>query len=147
MELAPCPSSIQIFGSLARAGHPMAKFMWGSTASLTADGKMPNREAHRRLVEFKARHYTAPSMTLAVQSQEELDTLQQWVRESFAAVPDNGQPREGRRKLQFNFNVLQDVQGSFAISLYIFLAYGPMLFPAIAQASERNSENYTRYDI
>ena len=73
----------------------MAKFMWGSTASLTADGKMPNREAHRRLVEFKARHYTAPSMTLAVQSQEELDTLQQWVRESFAAVPDNGQPREG----------------------------------------------------
>ena len=104
IELAPCPSSIQIFGSLARAGHPMAKFMWGSTASLTADGKMPNREAHRRLVEFKARHYTAPSMTLAVQSQEELDTLQQWVRESFAAVPDNGQPREGLSHVKVSYS-------------------------------------------
>ena len=102
--MAPCPSFLQIFGSLARAGHPMAKFMWGSTASLTADGKMPNREAHRRLVEFKARHYTAPSMTLAVQSQEELDTLQQWVRESFAAVPDNGQPREGLSHVKVSYS-------------------------------------------
>ena len=84
----------QIFGGLARPDHPMAKFMWGSTASLTADGKMPNREAHRRLVEFKGRHYSAPSMTLAVQSQEELDTLQEWVRESFSAMADNGQPRD-----------------------------------------------------
>ena len=72
----------QIFGSLARPDHPMAKFMWGSAASLTADGKMPNREAHRRLVEFKGRHYSAPSMTLTVQSQEELDTLQGSVRQS-----------------------------------------------------------------
>ena len=93
----------QIFGSLARPDHPMAKFMWGSTASLTADGKMPNREAHRRLVEFKGRHYSAPSMTLAVQSQEQLDTLQEWVRESFSAVPDNGQPREDFARLSDPF--------------------------------------------
>ena len=48
---------------------------------------------------LKARHYSAPSMTLAVQSQEELDTLQQWVSESFAAVPDNGKPRDRRTEV------------------------------------------------
>ena len=29
-------------------------------------------------------------MTLAVQSQETLETLEEWVRESFARVPNNG---------------------------------------------------------
>jgi nardilysin len=46
----------QIFGSLARSGHPMAKFMWGNTASLTADGKMEDDAVHKRLHAFKDRN-------------------------------------------------------------------------------------------
>ncbi len=79
----------QIFGALASDGHPMAKFMWGNTASLTDDGKMSDEAVNKRLHEFKDRHYSAGSMTLTVQSQEELDTLEQWVKESFSKVSES----------------------------------------------------------
>ena len=43
---------------------------------------------------MRLRHYTASSMTLCVQSQQELDTLQEWVVDSFSPVPNNGLKRE-----------------------------------------------------
>ena len=52
--------------------------------------KTSNLQTHKLLHEFRLRHYTAQSMTLAVQSQETLETLEEWVRESFARVPNNG---------------------------------------------------------
>ena len=59
---------------------------------------------HARLEAFRRRHYTAQSMTLCVQSQQELDTLQEWVAESFAGVPNNGQEREGFSGLRGPFD-------------------------------------------
>lgn len=47
-------------------------------------------DINKKLHEFKDRHYFAKNMTLAVQSQEELDTLEAWVKESFGNVPDGG---------------------------------------------------------
>ena len=37
-----------LFGSLAKAGHPMTKFMWGNHKSLTPEG-MSDEEVHKRL--------------------------------------------------------------------------------------------------
>ena len=84
---------IQIFGGLATAQHPMAKFMWGNIDSLKPKG-LSDKEIHERLHKFWSRHYTAQSLYLAVQSQHSLDSLQDWVVDCFKEVPNNGLPRE-----------------------------------------------------
>ena len=84
---------IQIFGALAKPKHPMAKFMWGNLNSLKPES-MTDKEIHEQLHKFWARHYTAQSLYLAVQSQHSLDSLQQWVIDCFDEVPNNGTPRE-----------------------------------------------------
>jgi len=84
---------LQIFGGLSKPGHPMAKFMWGNLTSLSPQG-MTNSDLHSRLHKFWSRHYTAQSMCLTVQSQHSLDTMQEWVVETFAEVPNNGLTRE-----------------------------------------------------
>lgn len=43
---------------------------------------------------FKERHYSSEVMTLAIQAQEELDTMQKWVEESFGSVPKSKEPQE-----------------------------------------------------
>lgn len=55
---------------------------------------MKDSEVHKILHEFKDRHYSSNAMTLTVQSQETLDTLQKWVEESFNPVPNNGKEFE-----------------------------------------------------
>ena len=110
----------QMFGSLATEGHPMAKFMWGNLSSLQPSDvsnfclklrhvprikfhsywvsyinfQLSEAEVNKMLHEFKERHYTARNITLAVQSQEELDTLESWVKDSFSCVPAGAQARE-----------------------------------------------------
>lgn len=83
----------QIIGSLAKENHPMAKFMWGNATSLKPT-ELSDDEVHAKLHTFKDRHYSAHSMTLAIQSQETLDTLQAMVTDSFAAIPNNGLDKE-----------------------------------------------------
>jgi len=82
----------QIYGGIAD-GHPMAKFMWGNTLSLSVDG-MDDTKMHQRLHEFRLRHYSSQYMTLAVQSQHDLDTMQGWIENIFSLVPNNGLPLE-----------------------------------------------------
>lgn len=78
----------QIFGSLANPGHPMGKFFWGNLESLQL-AKYEDAKVHEMLCSFKDRHYCAKSMTLTIQSQHDLDTLQGWIEESFSDVPNN----------------------------------------------------------
>ena len=78
----------QLMGSIAaKPGHPLGNFMWGNLESL---GNADDEQTHKKLHDFRLRHYTAQSMTLAVQSQETLDTLEKWVKESFFNVQNNG---------------------------------------------------------
>ncbi|KAM4721771.1 nardilysin [Rhinophrynus dorsalis] len=79
-----------LFGSLAKPGHPMSKFFWGNAQTLKHDPKEKNIDTHARLKEFYRMYYSAHYMTLAVQSKETLDTLEEWVREIFIKVPNNG---------------------------------------------------------
>uniref|UniRef100_A0A8C1M6F7 Nardilysin a (N-arginine dibasic convertase) n=1 Tax=Cyprinus carpio TaxID=7962 RepID=A0A8C1M6F7_CYPCA len=80
-----------LFGSLAKPNHPMSKFCWGNAQTLKTEPKEKNINVYKRLREFWKRYYSAHYMTLAVQSKESLDTLEEWVREIFSQVPNNGQ--------------------------------------------------------
>uniref|UniRef100_A0A671KBF5 Nardilysin-like n=1 Tax=Sinocyclocheilus anshuiensis TaxID=1608454 RepID=A0A671KBF5_9TELE len=82
-----------LFGSLAKPNHPMSKFCWGNAQTLKTEPKEKNINVYKRLREFWKRYYSAHYMTLAVQSKESLDTLEEWVREIFSQVPSNGQPK------------------------------------------------------
>ncbi|KAM9796044.1 nardilysin-like isoform 2-T5 [Syngnathus typhle] len=81
-----------LFGSLAVPGHPMSKFCWGNAQTLKHDPKERGVNTYQCLRQFWARFYSAHYMTLAVQSKETLDTLEQWVREIFIHIPNNAEP-------------------------------------------------------
>ncbi|XP_028251603.1 nardilysin-like isoform X2 [Parambassis ranga] len=82
-----------LFGSLAKPGHPMGKFCWGNADTLKQEPKKKKINVYKRLRAFWKKHYSAHYMTLAVQSKEKLDTLEEWVREIFSKVPNNGLPK------------------------------------------------------
>uniref|UniRef100_A0AAY4A2R5 Nardilysin n=1 Tax=Denticeps clupeoides TaxID=299321 RepID=A0AAY4A2R5_9TELE len=82
-----------LFGSLARLDHPMGKFCWGNAETLKHEPKRNAINVYARLREFWRTHYSAHYMTLAVQSKESLDNLEEWVREIFSKIPNNGLPK------------------------------------------------------
>ncbi|XP_023349391.1 nardilysin [Eurytemora carolleeae] len=91
----------QIYGGIAE-GHPMSKFMWGNTKSLSPEG-MTDAEMSKRLHSFRDRHYSAQYMTLAVQSQHSLDTMQEWVEQIYSLIPNNGLELESFKHLDKPF--------------------------------------------
>ncbi|ROS05452.1 secreted Zn-dependent insulinase-like peptidase [Sinobacterium caligoides] len=74
--------------------HPMAKFSVGDLKTLadrkTADGG--EDKVRDDLLKFYAQHYSANVMTLAVLGRENLDQLEQMVRQRFAEVPSRKVP-------------------------------------------------------
>ncbi|KAF0041617.1 hypothetical protein F2P81_005149 [Scophthalmus maximus] len=93
-----------LFGSLAKPGHPMSKFCWGNAQTLKHEPREKQINTYQRLRHFWRRYYSAHYMTLAVQSKETLDTLEQWVREIFINVPKNGEPQPDFSHLQQPFD-------------------------------------------
>ncbi|XP_071983674.1 nardilysin [Engystomops pustulosus] len=79
-----------LFGSLAKPGHPMGKFFWGNAQTLKYEPEEKNIDTHARLRDFYRAYYSAHYMTLSVQSNETLDTLEEWVKEIFSNIPNNG---------------------------------------------------------
>ncbi|XP_055077197.1 nardilysin-like [Periophthalmus magnuspinnatus] len=93
-----------LFGSIAKPGHPMGKFLWGNAQTLKQEPRDKGINTYEHLRQFWTRYYTAQYMTLAVQSRECLDTLEQWVREIFSLIPNNGEPAEDFSHLQEPFD-------------------------------------------
>uniref|UniRef100_UPI003AABEDD2 nardilysin-like n=1 Tax=Centroberyx gerrardi TaxID=166262 RepID=UPI003AABEDD2 len=93
-----------LFGSLAKPGHPMSKFCWGNAQTLKHEPREKQINTYQRLRDFWKRYYSAHYMTLAVQSKETLDTLEEWVREIFINVPNNAEPRPDFSLLQRPFD-------------------------------------------
>ncbi|XP_033115236.1 nardilysin-like, partial [Anneissia japonica] len=83
----------QLFGTFTKEGHPLGKFMFGNTTTLKLDPVSKGIEVHKQLQKFRHAMYSSDYMTLAVQSTESLDTLEEWVRESFSDIPSNGLPK------------------------------------------------------
>lgn len=82
----------QMFCSLAVSGHPLSNFPWGNKQTLK---EMPQDQqvdltAHLRW--FYQEYYSASCMTITVVSEDSLDTLEEWVRDSFSAIPSHGKP-------------------------------------------------------
>ncbi|XP_034035200.1 nardilysin-like [Thalassophryne amazonica] len=84
-----------MFGSLAKPGHPRTKFCWGNAQTLKHMPRENWINTYQRLRDIWTRYYSAHSMTLAVQSKETLDTLEQWVRAIVINIPNNGSCEEG----------------------------------------------------
>ncbi|XP_013394471.1 nardilysin [Lingula anatina] len=104
----------QLLGSLAQPGHPMGKFMWGNSKSLKTDTAAQGIDIYSRLQDFYRKHYSAHVMTLAVQSKDSLDNLEEWVTEIFSKVPNNNLPKDNFDHLKdpfetHNFNKLYKV--------------------------------------
>ncbi|KAJ3599725.1 hypothetical protein NHX12_033681 [Muraenolepis orangiensis] len=93
-----------LFGSLAKPGHPMAKFCWGNAQTLKHEPREKQINTYQRLRDFWKRFYSSHYMTLAIQSKETLDTLEEWVREIFDKVPNNGEPKPDFSHLQEPFD-------------------------------------------
>lgn len=93
-----------LFGSLAKPGHPMSKFCWGNAQTLKHEPREKQINSYERLRDFWRRYYSAQYMTLTVQSKETLDTLEEWVREIFIRVPNNGEPQPDFSHLQQPFD-------------------------------------------
>ncbi|XP_063962831.1 nardilysin-like [Lytechinus pictus] len=80
----------QMMSVFCKEGHPMGKFTWGNSKSLKVDPAAKNINVHERLKQFRKEMYSSHYMTLVVQSKDSLDDLEQWVRESFSNIPNNG---------------------------------------------------------
>ncbi|PIK59766.1 putative nardilysin-like [Apostichopus japonicus] len=84
----------QLLGGMCVNDHPMGKFMWGNTESIKTRPAEQGINVYQRLREFRERNYSSHYMTLVVQSQETLDTLESWVKASFSDIPNNNLPKE-----------------------------------------------------
>nr|CAB3255185.1 insulin-degrading enzyme [Phallusia mammillata] len=80
------PRFEQLLGHLCKH-NPINKFLWGNEVSLKQNPEKNGVDVYKTLHEFHKQHYYAPKMVLALQSNESLDTLQQWVVEIFSDVP------------------------------------------------------------
>ncbi|XP_012257789.2 nardilysin-like [Athalia rosae] len=88
----------QLFCSLAQPGHPATKFCWGNLVTLRDN--VTDEKLYEELHKFRRRHYSAHRMTLAIQARLPLDTLEQYVIECFANVPNNGLPPDDFTKFK-----------------------------------------------
>ncbi|MDW5376240.1 insulinase family protein [Halomonas sp. HP20-15] len=69
--------------------HPSTRFAVGSLETLDDDSQ-PLRKS---LIDFYKTHYGAHVMDLVVVAPQSLQTLEDWVRDDFAAIPDRGLTR------------------------------------------------------
>ena len=79
----------QLFASLAKNGHPMAKFMWGNSTTLKLANDSDGVELNRRVRLFWQEHYTADRMTIVLQSKHDLNQLEEWATSIFQAIPSS----------------------------------------------------------
>lgn len=78
-----------VLNQLLNADNPTTGFAVGSRDTLAnpPEGEATLRE---RVIDFYHRHYDANVMNLAIVAPQSLDTLEEWVVERFADIPDNG---------------------------------------------------------
>ncbi|XP_060071056.1 nardilysin-like [Ylistrum balloti] len=82
-----------LLGTLAKPGHPMSKFFTGNAETLRTIPKQNGINVYSRLRDFYTRMYSSHYMTVAMQSKDSLDKLEEWAREVFCDVPHNGLPQ------------------------------------------------------
>lgn len=74
----------QLLASLAHESHPASTFSWGNLTSLQTD--IDNDKLNDKLHEFRKLHYVAENICLCIESQLELDQLQEIVEKHFSEI-------------------------------------------------------------
>ncbi|KAJ8983824.1 hypothetical protein NQ317_008950 [Molorchus minor] len=80
----------QLFCSFANPHSPVNSFTWGNLKTLRDN--ISDDELYDGVHKFRIRHYSAHRMTLAIQARLPMETLQEYVLESFCNVPNNELP-------------------------------------------------------
>ncbi|XP_076653212.1 nardilysin [Halictus rubicundus] len=80
----------QLLCSFAKPGHPVSKFMWGNMVTLRDN--VVDERLYEELHKFRERHYSAHRMKLAIQAKLPLDVLEDYVKQCFSKIPNNGLP-------------------------------------------------------
>lgn len=83
----------QLNKALANPKHPYCHFSTGSWKTLHDDPLARGVKIRDEFINFHSTHYSANKMKLVVLGRESLDTLEEWVEEIFAKVPNKDLPR------------------------------------------------------
>jgi insulysin len=83
----------QLNKALANPEHPYCHFSTGSWVTLHDDPIARGVKIRDKFMEFHSKHYSANQMKLVVLGRESLDTLEQWVEDIFAQVPNKDLPK------------------------------------------------------
>ncbi|KAL5371833.1 hypothetical protein DPSP01_013961 [Paraphaeosphaeria sporulosa] len=84
----------QLDKNLSNPKHPYNQFAIGSRKTLHDDPIARGVNVRDEFMKFYATHYSANRMKLVVLGRENLDTLEEWVKEVFSNVPNKGLPRK-----------------------------------------------------
>ncbi|GMF11510.1 unnamed protein product [Phytophthora lilii] len=80
LQQVMCETSIE--------GHPYSRcFTWGNEESLKHKPARDGVDVREQMLEFFNRHYVAPAMKLCVYGCEPLEVLEEYVAQSFSAIP------------------------------------------------------------
>ncbi|OWY93221.1 Nardilysin, partial [Phytophthora megakarya] len=78
----------QIMCETSVHGHPYSRcFTWGNATSLKQIPERDGVDVRDQMLEFFNKYYVAPGMKLCVYGCESLDTLEQYVTQSFSDIP------------------------------------------------------------
>ncbi|KAF9691240.1 hypothetical protein EKO04_010895 [Ascochyta lentis] len=83
----------QLNKALANPDHPYCHFSTGSWKTLHDDPITRGVKIRDEFINFHSNHYSANKMKLVVLGRESLDTLEQWVEDIFAHVPNKDLPK------------------------------------------------------
>lgn len=83
----------QLNKALANPEHPYCHFSTGSWKTLHDDPIARGVKIRDEFIKFHSTNYSANRMKLVVLGRESLDTLEEWVEEIFAEVPNKDLPR------------------------------------------------------
>lgn len=83
----------QLLSQSFRSNHPMHKFSWGNTYSLSFMPKQHGVDPMLALRDFFETHYYAQNMKIVIQGAQSLDRLEEYVEQCFGDIPSL--PRNG----------------------------------------------------
>ncbi|CAM9473320.1 unnamed protein product, partial [Discosporangium mesarthrocarpum] len=81
----------QVLKATANQKHPFSKFGTGNAETLRASPKQ-GVDTRQSLINFHEKYYSANTMRLCVLGMEDLDTLEDWVRETFSGIRNTAAP-------------------------------------------------------
>ncbi|KAH7476370.1 Nardilysin-like [Phytophthora ramorum] len=79
--------SQQVLCDVSPASHPYHRFSWGNKKSLLELPEKTGVDVREQILQFYEKYYSANIMKLVVCGENALDELEQWVTNSFSAIP------------------------------------------------------------